>query len=92
MHRGTVKINVKRPTIFLIDLCKKCLSFQCKILDLFGGILEVLILEVLSVKRLNEQSVIDMIHLNNYKNIYGLSANMLNETCIFVFVFLKKTT
>ena len=87
MHPGTIKVDVKRPRFFKRYLFKKCLSFHCKILDLFGGILKVLILEVTSVNRLNEQSVIDMIHLNNYKNIYWLAANMLNETYIFVFVF-----
>ena len=38
-------------------------------------------LEVTFVDRLNEKSVIDMIHVINYICIYRLVANMLNETC-----------
>ena len=35
------------------------------------------------VERFNEWSVIDMIHVTNYKCNNRLGAKMLNETCIF---------
>ena len=64
MHRGTIKVDVKRPRLFLQRFIQK------KPIVLMQEIGFIRILLVTSVQRLNEQSVIDMIYVTNYKKTF----------------------